>query len=101
MENVNDTFLTHGGAVVLEIISVSPSNVTFSSIFPSPRFPPLSGDSLGQQYTAPEEVIYSKGSDVIIVGRGVLEASDRLKAAESYRKAGWDAYLKRMSRSNQ
>ncbi|XP_017276118.1 uridine 5'-monophosphate synthase isoform X2 [Kryptolebias marmoratus] len=59
------------------------------------------GDSLGQQYTAPEEVIYSKGSDVIIVGRGVLEASDRLEAAESYRKAGWDAYVKRVSRSGQ
>ncbi|XP_037542265.1 uridine 5'-monophosphate synthase [Nematolebias whitei] len=59
------------------------------------------GDSLGQQYTAPEEVIYSKGSDVIIVGRGVLEASDRLEAAESYRKAGWDAYLKRVRRSDQ
>ncbi|KAK2839565.1 hypothetical protein Q5P01_013305 [Channa striata] len=54
------------------------------------------GDVLGQQYTTPEEVIHSKGSDVIIVGRGVLEAPDRLKAAESYRKSGWDAYAKRI-----
>ncbi|XP_072253441.1 uridine 5'-monophosphate synthase [Leuresthes tenuis] len=59
------------------------------------------GDSLGQQYTTPEEVIYSKGSDVIIVGRGVLEASDRLEAAESYRKSGWEAYTKRVSQSVQ
>ncbi|KAM8855644.1 uridine 5'-monophosphate synthase [Spinachia spinachia] len=54
------------------------------------------GDGLGQQYTTPEEVLYRKGSDVIIVGRGILEAPDRLKAAESYRKSGWEAYTKRL-----
>ncbi|XP_071347956.1 uridine 5'-monophosphate synthase [Trachinotus anak] len=59
------------------------------------------GDVLGQQYTTPEEVIYNKGSDVIIVGRGVLGAPDRLKAAESYRKSGWDAYLKRLGQGGQ
>uniref|UniRef100_A0AAQ6ICV1 Uridine 5'-monophosphate synthase n=1 Tax=Anabas testudineus TaxID=64144 RepID=A0AAQ6ICV1_ANATE len=51
------------------------------------------GDVLGQQYTTPEDVIYSKGSDVIIVGRGVLEASDRLTAAEAYRKSGSDVFI--------
>lgn len=57
------------------------------------------GDGLGQQYTTPEVVVNSKGSDVIIVGRGVLEAPDRLKAAELYRQSGWDAYRKRMGQS--
>ncbi|XP_076858257.1 uridine 5'-monophosphate synthase [Brachyhypopomus gauderio] len=55
------------------------------------------GDGLGQQYTSPDEVICSKGSDVIIVGRGILASSDRLKAAEEYKVAGWEAYLRRMS----
>ncbi|KAL6100570.1 umps [Pungitius sinensis] len=59
------------------------------------------GDGLGQQYTTPEEVLYKNGSDVIIVGRGILEAPDRLQAAESYRKSGWEAYTKRLGCSGQ
>uniref|UniRef100_A0AAY5F094 Uridine 5'-monophosphate synthase n=2 Tax=Electrophorus electricus TaxID=8005 RepID=A0AAY5F094_ELEEL len=55
------------------------------------------GEGLGQQYTSPVEVICSKGSDVIIVGRGILASPDRLKAAEEYRVAGWEAYLRRLS----
>ncbi|KAK3543155.1 hypothetical protein QTP70_011938 [Hemibagrus guttatus] len=55
------------------------------------------GDELGQQYTTPEQVIRLKGSDIIIVGRGILSASDRRKEAEKYRKAGWEAYLSRVS----
>ncbi|XP_006793795.1 uridine 5'-monophosphate synthase [Neolamprologus brichardi] len=58
------------------------------------------GDLLGQQYTTPEEVVYSKASDVIIVGRGILAASDRVEAAELYRKSGWDAYRKRVGQSS-
>uniref|UniRef100_A0A146PAP5 Uridine 5'-monophosphate synthase n=1 Tax=Fundulus heteroclitus TaxID=8078 RepID=A0A146PAP5_FUNHE len=53
------------------------------------------GDKLGQQYRTPEEVI-NKGSDVIIVGRGILEASDKLKTAELYRKSGWEAYKQKV-----
>lgn len=58
------------------------------------------GDNLGQQYTSPEEVICKKGSDVIIVGRGILGSSDRLQAAKEYRKAGWDAYTKRLAQAS-
>jgi len=53
------------------------------------------GDSLLQQYVTPEKAIYEQGTDIIIVGRGILAAKDPLTEAKSYRQQGWDAYLKR------
>ncbi|XP_050975639.1 uridine 5'-monophosphate synthase isoform X2 [Labeo rohita] len=58
------------------------------------------GDGLGQQYSSPEDVICTKGSDIIIVGRGILASSDRLRAAEEYKTAGWEAYLKKLSQTS-
>ncbi|CAB1328414.1 unnamed protein product [Coregonus sp. 'balchen'] len=59
------------------------------------------GDGLGQQYSSPDDVICKKDSDIIIVGRGILGASDRVKAAAEYREAGWNAYVKRLTASSQ
>jgi orotidine-5'-phosphate decarboxylase len=54
------------------------------------------GDSLGQQYRTPEQVLVKDRSDIIIVGRGIY--TDRAQVAENarrYRDAGWSAYLLR------
>ncbi|KAI0796738.1 Orotidine 5'-phosphate decarboxylase [Abortiporus biennis] len=61
------------------------------------------GDSMGQQYRTPEQVVLESGCDVIIVGRGIYGKSDNVDVqavqsqAERYRTAGWEAYQKRIS----
>lgn len=72
----------------------------------------VKGDAKGQQYRTPDEVIRQSGCDVIIVGRGIYgallsqgstqEAFATVKEqAARYRQAGWDAYLSRVSSSQE
>lgn len=49
-------------------------------------------DRLGQRYLTPEEVILERRSDLLIVGRGILSATDPAEEAARYRAAGWSAY---------
>lgn len=58
------------------------------------------GDSLGQQYSTPEHVIRNKQTDIMIVGRGIVQSKNPEQEAEKYRDAGWKAYLERIH-SNQ
>ncbi|KAF2219019.1 orotidine-5'-phosphate decarboxylase [Elsinoe ampelina] len=54
------------------------------------------GDDLGQQYNTPEYLVGDKGTDVIIVGRGIYGAQDRRAVAEEYRVRAWKAYEARV-----
>ena len=54
-------------------------------------------DSLGQKYLTPHEVIVNRGSDIIIVGRGITKADDPVSMAKQYQEAGFSAYTARLT----
>lgn len=64
----------------------------------------VSGDSLGQQYRTPHEVVHDRGCDVIIVGRGIYgdgtNIEEMQKQAIRYKEAGWKAYLSRLEKKS-
>ena len=77
----------------------------FLTLTPGVSLPPkgrpgdkLHGDGLGQQYNTPRTVVYEQGADVIIVGRGIVNADDPATEAERYRKEAWAAYEARVGR---
>lgn len=51
----------------------------------------VAGDALGQRYISPEKAIKDNGTDIILVGRGIVQAKDPIAEAKKYREAGWEA----------
>ncbi|KAI1124187.1 Orotidine 5'-phosphate decarboxylase domain-containing protein [Nemania abortiva] len=74
----------------------------FITMTPGVQLPPegaeedaVMGDGLGQQYNTPAKLVGDAGSDIIIVGRGILKAGAPRAEAERYRRRAWKAYLAR------
>ncbi|XP_050424890.1 uridine 5'-monophosphate synthase [Adelges cooleyi] len=56
-----------------------------------------SGDSLGQKYQTPSDIILTKGADIAVVGRGIYEATNPAETAKYYKESLWNTYLERVS----
>lgn len=52
------------------------------------------GDGQDQKYITPEEAM-SRGVDILIVGRGIIESRNILEECEKYRVKGWAHYKNR------
>lgn len=92
------------GYVAQENLNSAPED-DFLHMTPGCKLPPdgedetngIQGDGLGQQYNTPSKLVGLCGTDIIIVGRGIIQADDRQRAAERYRKAAWKAYKERLA----
>ncbi|KAI1076557.1 Orotidine 5'-phosphate decarboxylase [Whalleya microplaca] len=93
------------GFISQESLNSEPDDA-FISMTPGCQLPPedekengvVTGDGLGQQYNDPSKIIGISGSDVIIVGRGILKAASPQQEAERYQRIAWKAYLDRIGR---
>ncbi|KAL8380715.1 hypothetical protein RB595_005138 [Gaeumannomyces hyphopodioides] len=91
------------GFVAQQALNSAPDD-SFIHMTPGCKLPPegddedgrLEGDGLDQQYNTPSLLIGDKGTDIVIVGRGITKAGDPQSEAERYRRIAWKAYLARL-----
>ncbi|KAM3454145.1 hypothetical protein MY3296_003200 [Beauveria thailandica] len=90
------------GFVSQEALNTQDDDV-FVHMTPGCQLPPagdsdgtLQGDGKGQQYNTPASIIGVAGSDIAIVGRGIIKSNDPFEEAERYRSAAWKAYTERV-----
>ncbi|KAK0634675.1 humps family-domain-containing protein [Bombardia bombarda] len=85
------------GYVAQEGLNATPED-DFIHMTPGCKLPPsddeengvVQGDGLGQQYNTPAKLI-GLGTDIVIVGRGIINAADPPSEAERYRRKAWKA----------
>lgn len=91
------------GFIAQETLNSEASD-NFVTMTPGCQLPPagededaatIAGDGKGQQYNTPAKLVGGAGCDIIIVGRGILQADDAKTEAERYRKRAWQAYMER------
>lgn len=92
------------GFISQEALNSDPDDA-FIHMTPGCQLPPededvygteVRGDGKGQQYNTPQKLIGIAGSDIVIVGRGILKAGEPAYEAERYRSAAWKAYTERV-----
>ncbi|MCJ1467043.1 orotidine 5'-phosphate decarboxylase [Pseudocyphellaria aurata] len=94
------------GYISQHALKSGPKNVSLT-FAPGVYLPPEGEDEIseddgsGQRGRSPREAVVEDGADIIIVGRGVLEANDPREEAERYRKKAWEAYEERIGRRNE
>ncbi|KAG9248895.1 orotidine 5'-phosphate decarboxylase-like protein [Calycina marina] len=92
------------GFISQESLNSEPEDM-FMSMTPGCQLPPeeddenapIEGDGKGQQYNTPRKLIGMMGSDVVIVGRGIIKAANPRAEAERYRRSAWEAYEGRIT----
>lgn len=58
----------------------------------------IEGDGMGQQYNTPAKLVGICGTDIVIVGRGIIKAGDPQGESERYRIKAWKAYQARLAK---
>ncbi|KAF4628281.1 hypothetical protein G7Y89_g9871 [Cudoniella acicularis] len=92
------------GFISQESLNTEPTD-EFISMTPGCQLPPesededaeIEGDGKGQQYNTPSKIVGLMGNDIVIVGRGIINAGDPVREAERYRGYAWKAYEERTS----
>lgn len=94
------------GYVAQENLNSEPDD-NFVHMTPGCKLPPegeeengegMEGDGMGQQYNTPAKLIGVCGTDIVIVGRGIIKAGDPQGEAERYRAKAWKAYQARLAK---
>lgn len=79
------------GFICLEKISEQPHFIHFTPGVKLKR----GKDALGQRYRTVQDILGKNKSDIIIVGRDIMQAKDPEKQAALYREAAWEIVSKR------